>query len=314
MSWLDSKPQKSVLYVLLGYLPEVSMAQIAEMLAGLKLSGVNFLWATTGAAPHLFGDFGSNGLAVEWYDQWKVLSHSSVGGFLSHCGWNSTKQSLSLDWKNGQNLKTGSFVTREAIAVALRQFMNLESKLMRNVMINAKRLEGICRESVEEGGRPDKEIDCGHINPLLNLCHLLACRSSHLNLTVVVTEEWLTMIGSDPKPDNVRFATIPNVIPSEINRGTDAIGFFVAAQNNMEAPFEEVLDRMEQPVDFIIADVTLKWILDVANRRNIRVAAYWPMSASMFTMWYHVELLQKHQHIYVDLSGAVILFKYHIAN
>ncbi|GJZ26853.1 putative RNA-directed DNA polymerase [Tanacetum coccineum] len=40
-------------------------------------------------------------------------------------------------------------------------------------------------------------------------------------------------------------------------------------------PPREVLDRMEQPVDFIIADVTLIWILDVANRRNIWVAAYW---------------------------------------
>ncbi|PWA48420.1 UDP-glucuronosyl/UDP-glucosyltransferase [Artemisia annua] len=176
LSWLNSKPQKSVLYVSLGYLPEVSGAQIAEMLAGLKLSGVNFLWATPGV--HLKGDFGSNGLAVEWCDQWKVLSHSSVGGFLSHCGWNSTKQSLLLgvpmltfpiagdqllnrkliieDWKNGRNLKNGSFVRKEAIAVVVRRFMNLESELM----INAKHLEGICLESVEEGRRADKEIDC----------------------------------------------------------------------------------------------------------------------------------------------------------
>ncbi|PWA62663.1 UDP-glucuronosyl/UDP-glucosyltransferase [Artemisia annua] len=176
LSWLDSKPQKSVLYVSLGYLALVSVAQIAEMLAGLKLSGVNFLWATPGG--HLNGDFGSNGLAVGWCDQWKVLSHSSVGGFLSHCGWNSTKQSLLLgvpmltfpiaedqqinrklifeDWKNGWNLKTGSFVSRETIAMIVRQFMNLESELM----INVKRLEGICRENVEKGGRADNEIDC----------------------------------------------------------------------------------------------------------------------------------------------------------
>ncbi|KAI3782885.1 hypothetical protein L2E82_12943 [Cichorium intybus] len=146
----------------------------------------------------------------------------------------------------------------------------------------------------------------GHINPLLNLCHVLSSRFHHGNLTtvftVVVTEEWFELIGSDPKPDNVRFATIPNVIPSEINRGNDAIGFFIAAQNKMETPFDLLLDRMEQPVDFIIADATLKWTLDVAIRRNIPVAAYWPMSAAMFTMWYHVDLLQKHQHIYVDLS------------
>lgn len=146
----------------------------------------------------------------------------------------------------------------------------------------------------------------GHINPLLNLCHVLASRSNHENLTtvftVILTEEWFELIGSDPKPDNVRFVTIPNVMPSEINRGNDAIGFFVAAQKKMETPFDLLLDRIEQPVNLIIADATLKWTVDLANRRNIPVAAYWPMSASMFTMWYHVDLLEQHHHMYVDLS------------
>lgn len=147
----------------------------------------------------------------------------------------------------------------------------------------------------------------GHINPLLNLCHLFSSRFHLRNLTtvftVVVTEEWLKLIDSDPKPDNVRFATIPNVMPSEINRGSDAIGFFAAAQNKLEAPFDRLLDCLEQPVNFIIADATLRWSLDVANRRNIPVAAYWPMSASNFTLWYHCDLLQEHHHIFADLSG-----------
>ena len=134
----------------------------------------------------------------------------------------------------------------------------------------------------------------GHINPLLNLCHVLSYKSLTTVFTVVLTEEWSELIGSDPKPANVRFAIIPNVVPSEINRGTDPIGFFIAAQNNMEIPFDLLLDNMEQPVNLIIADATLKWTLNVGIRRNIPVAAYWPMSASMFTMWYHVDLLQEH--------------------
>ncbi|KVI12298.1 hypothetical protein Ccrd_009286, partial [Cynara cardunculus var. scolymus] len=146
----------------------------------------------------------------------------------------------------------------------------------------------------------------GHINPLLNLCHLFSSRFHHPNLTtvftVVVTEEWLKLIGSDPKPKNVRFVTIPNVMPSELNRGSDAIGFFTAAQNKLETPFDRLLDRLDLPVNLIIADVTLRWSLDVANRRNIPVAAYWPMSASNFTLWYHMDLLEEHQHVYADLS------------
>ncbi|XP_071689826.1 UDP-glycosyltransferase 87A1-like [Rutidosis leptorrhynchoides] len=144
----------------------------------------------------------------------------------------------------------------------------------------------------------------GHLNPLINLCNLLSTHCNRTTLfTIILTQEWLTIIESDPNPlTNIQFLTIPNVIPSEINRGTDPIGFFISAQNNMEAPFVQLLDQIEQSVNLIIADATLKWTIDVANRRNIPVAAYWPMSASMFTMWYHVDLLKKHQHVYVDLS------------
>ncbi|KAI3749635.1 hypothetical protein L2E82_20250 [Cichorium intybus] len=143
----------------------------------------------------------------------------------------------------------------------------------------------------------------GHLNPFMSLCDLLSSRSDGTTIfTVVVTEEWLGLIGSDPKPDNVRFATIPNVIPSEHGRGSDMVGFFTAVQTKMESPFEEVLNQLELPVKLIIGDAFLSWIFDVADRRNIPVATYWAMSASMFTMWYHVDLLEQHRHIFVDLS------------
>ena len=53
----------------------------------------------------------------------------------------------------------------------------------------------------------------GHINPMMNLCKLLASRKPDILITIVVTEEWLGFIGSDAKPDNIQFASIPNVTP-----------------------------------------------------------------------------------------------------
>ncbi|XP_027368451.1 UDP-glycosyltransferase 87A2-like [Abrus precatorius] len=77
-----------------------------------------------------------------------------------------------------------------------------------------------------------------HINPMMNLCKLLLYKNTNLHITFVVTEEWLGLIGSDSKPDNFRFASIPNVIPSEHDRANDYVTFFEAVMTNMEAPFD----------------------------------------------------------------------------
>ncbi|KAL4587680.1 hypothetical protein LXL04_000554 [Taraxacum kok-saghyz] len=36
------------------------------------------------------------GLIVKWAPQNKILAHSAIGGFWSHCGWNSTLKSVSV--------------------------------------------------------------------------------------------------------------------------------------------------------------------------------------------------------------------------
>uniref|UniRef100_A0A2N9FID6 Uncharacterized protein n=1 Tax=Fagus sylvatica TaxID=28930 RepID=A0A2N9FID6_FAGSY len=87
----------------------------------------------------------------------------------------------------------------------------------------------------------------GHINAMMNFCKLLASKSADILISFVVTEEWLGFIGSDPKPTNIRFATVPNVIPSEYIRGKDFAGFVEAVNTKVEAPFEELLDRLEPP-------------------------------------------------------------------
>ena len=144
----------------------------------------------------------------------------------------------------------------------------------------------------------------GHINPMMNLCKLLVSKSPDILISFVVTEEWLGFIGSDPKPANIRFATVPNVIPSELGRGRDFAGFVVAVSTKMEAPFEELLDQLEPPVTAIVADTYLVWIVGLGSRRNIPVASLWTMSATFFSVFHHFELVVQNRHFPVDLSGA----------
>ncbi|KAL8525793.1 hypothetical protein ACS0TY_015145 [Phlomoides rotata] len=132
----------------------------------------------------------------------------------------------------------------------------------------------------------------GHINPMLNLCRLILQSRPQITVSFVVTEEWLSLLSASPPPSNFRFATIPNVLPAEIGRGKDFAGFFVAAQTKMEAPVEKLLDRLQPPKpSVIIYDTNLGWVVAVGKRRNIPVASLFTMSATVFSISHHSDLI-----------------------
>ena len=143
----------------------------------------------------------------------------------------------------------------------------------------------------------------GHVNPMMNLCKFLTSRKDDILITFVITEEWLDLIASEDKPANVSFATIPNVIPSERNRAADFPGFIEAVSTKLEAPFEQLLDRLEPPVNAIIADTHVMCAFVVGNRRNIPAATFWSMSATVFSVFHHFDLLIQNKHYPADLSG-----------
>uniref|UniRef100_A0A0A9EJ51 Uncharacterized protein n=1 Tax=Arundo donax TaxID=35708 RepID=A0A0A9EJ51_ARUDO len=95
-NWLDSQPVNSVLYVSLGSFLSVTASQLDEIALGLALSEVRFLWILreqSSRVRELIGDT-DKGMVLPWCDQLKVLRHPSVGGFLTHCGMNSTLEAV----------------------------------------------------------------------------------------------------------------------------------------------------------------------------------------------------------------------------
>ncbi|KAI5321631.1 hypothetical protein L3X38_030702 [Prunus dulcis] len=147
----------------------------------------------------------------------------------------------------------------------------------------------------------------GHINPMMCLCNSLAslnppADNTDIIVTVIVTEEWLGFLRSEPKPENVSFATIPNVIPSEIGRGDDSPGFYETVLRKIKTPVEDLLDRLEPPVTALIADTYLVWSVEIGNVRNIPVASLWTMSASVYSVFHFFDLLVQHSHFPVNLE------------
>ncbi|KAL5200536.1 hypothetical protein ABZP36_021739 [Zizania latifolia] len=100
MDWLGTKPARSVVYVSFGSLLPMSKRQEEEIRRGLEATGRQYLWARKRAGEgETFdsaadGEGHAQGMVVQWCDQVKVLSHPAVGCFVTHCGWNSTLESV----------------------------------------------------------------------------------------------------------------------------------------------------------------------------------------------------------------------------
>ncbi|XP_021910747.1 7-deoxyloganetin glucosyltransferase-like, partial [Carica papaya] len=104
LSWLDSKEPNSVVYANFGSITVMTANQLVEFAWGLASSNQKFLWVirldlVSGESAILPQEFmeetKERGLLINWCPQEQVLSHPSIGGFLTHSGWNSTIESIS---------------------------------------------------------------------------------------------------------------------------------------------------------------------------------------------------------------------------
>ncbi|KAK4856457.1 hypothetical protein QYF36_017732 [Acer negundo] len=136
----------------------------------------------------------------------------------------------------------------------------------------------------------------GHINPMMNLCKLLASKRPDLLITFV-TEETYTSSGAGNFPPNIRFSYIPNgIIPSEESHAKDVFAFGLAVMSKLGAPFEQILDGLQTPaVTLILTDFFLSFAIHAGSRRNIPVAALWISTVTEFSMQCHLNLFKEKQ-------------------
>ncbi|MCL7039103.1 hypothetical protein MKW94_027082 [Papaver nudicaule] len=141
IEWLNHQKPSSVLYISFGSESAISAPNMMELALGLEKSGKSFIWVLR--PPSEFdskSEFKSEwlpegfvermneskkGLLVkQWAPQLEILSHQSTGAFLSHCGWNSTLESLSqgvpiIGWPLGAEQAFNSLMMEEEMGVCV---------------------------------------------------------------------------------------------------------------------------------------------------------------------------------------------------
>ena len=187
MKWLDSQQPNSVVYVSFGSVNVMSPQHLVEFAWGLANSEKPFLWIVR---PNLVGgetislpaEFAAEtegrGMFVKWCNQEEVLKHPSVGGFLTHSGWNSTMESIvggvamlswpcfaeqpmnsyycKTEWGNG--LEIGSDVKREEVEKLVRVLMG-DGEKGEDMRRNAREWKTKAEEACKFGGSSSTNLD-----------------------------------------------------------------------------------------------------------------------------------------------------------
>ncbi|KAL5546017.1 hypothetical protein UlMin_005704 [Ulmus minor] len=106
LNWLNLWEKGSVVYACLGSLNRLTPSQLVELGLGLEASNRPFIWVIRGGYKKeeleewLVEDgfeerVKGRGLLIRgWAPQVLILSHPSIGAFLTHCGWNSTLEGI----------------------------------------------------------------------------------------------------------------------------------------------------------------------------------------------------------------------------
>ncbi|KAL0927169.1 hypothetical protein M5K25_001332 [Dendrobium thyrsiflorum] len=181
--WLNARPAGSVLYISFGSYAHVERKELEEIAHGVALSRVSFLWvlrpdvvSSEDSDPLPVGfreETAGRGMVVQWCCQTEVLGNSAVGGFLTHCGWNSVLESVWNgvpmicyplltdqftnrklvvgDWKVGEGFNGGrGVVRREEVGKKIEGLMKgKERERMREEL---KKVRGVLRAAVAAGG------------------------------------------------------------------------------------------------------------------------------------------------------------------
>eukprot|EP01018_Ginkgo_biloba_P036058 Gb_05353 [translate_table: standard] len=183
LDWLDRQSPCSVIYVSFGSLAIFSATQLEELALGLEATQKPFLWVvrndlmngTTVALPSGFIERTRDcGCLVSWAPQLCVLSHPSIACFLTHCGWNSALESISMGvpmicwpyyadqflnrtyivevWKVGVDLNANEdgLIEKDAISAAVKTL--LVEKKGGEIKKRVTKLKESCRAAVKEGG------------------------------------------------------------------------------------------------------------------------------------------------------------------
>ncbi|KAL8489493.1 hypothetical protein ACS0TY_025405 [Phlomoides rotata] len=179
IKFLDKQAPKSVIFVTFGTTTSLTDSEVEVLATGLERSNQKFIWVLRDADKanvfdgetrrvELPAGFESRvagrGLVVrDWTPQPEILSHPSTGVFMTHCGWNSCIESITMGvpmaaWPMHSDQPTNAVLVTEILKVGLP--VRKWGKSCGEV-VEAATVEDVVRRLIasEEGGEIRKRVE-----------------------------------------------------------------------------------------------------------------------------------------------------------
>ncbi|XP_010427361.1 PREDICTED: UDP-glycosyltransferase 76F1-like [Camelina sativa] len=175
-NWLNKQEPQSVIYVSFGSLADIEEKEFLEIAWGLRNSERPFLWVVRPgfvrgtewleALPSGFVEnIGEKGKFVKWVNQLEVLAHTAVGAFWTHCGWNSTLESIC---EGVPMICTPCFTDQFVNARYIVDVWRIGIELERTKM-DRKEIERVLRSVILKEGDGIREM-CSEVKERANVC------------------------------------------------------------------------------------------------------------------------------------------------
>ncbi|KAJ4760173.1 Glycosyltransferase [Rhynchospora pubera] len=214
LRWLDTKEERSVIFVSFGTQCYFKSAQLHELAMGLEGSRQNFLWVVRDAdqseewIPEEWEErIADRGFIVRgWAPQLAILEHAAIGAFVTYCGWNSIQEAIAAGvpmltwplaseqfineklvvdvigcaarlWEGGKRSTRETekeLVPRTVIAHALSRFMEPEGEFS-SVHRKAQELGPVARSAIADGGSSMRDLS-RLISDLINAMESKTCQ------------------------------------------------------------------------------------------------------------------------------------------
>ncbi|CAO2821751.1 unnamed protein product [Amaranthus hypochondriacus] len=186
IKWLDTRETCSVVYVSMGSLASLESEQMEQIANALVKSKKYFLWVVrpseVNKLPLNFKEITlKRGLIVNWCHQFEVLSHIALACFVTHCGWNSILEAISLGvpivgfpqwtdqptnakcivefWKIGVKVRVDEkgFLSSDELEFCIREVM--EGEHAKEFKSNANKWKLLIKHAMELCGSSNRNIE-----------------------------------------------------------------------------------------------------------------------------------------------------------